>query len=471
MKQPSWKTPFILSSILFVSGSFAYWLQYSHKPKKERQDANLRKPLAIEEGRQIKQIRVKSAGSEITLECTSLEAKTCKYDTAGSWKIISPVSLPADSGNVRDLLSNLNSMAATETVDLNEEIEEKRGKLIEEYGLGDTRRTGPGSEWIELTLDNGKKIAAHFGEPHPLGDKQFVGASTDGKLNRSTVYLIGNFYKNNVLGKSVSWFRDKGLFTLKREEIESFQLEAPSGRITAQKKDGLWQVNGLEGDYERIETLLSSLAQAKAKDFPEASKLQGLKPHLKLSWNSGTGSSSIQILTKPVKDTKLLTYYLKSPLLKETVEVESNLSVQLDRGLVYLRRNLLLTQGEKVGLTSMKLSGKAFPNAVELSFDGKAWVQKGGEPALDGSKARELLDRLAEGHSPAIVTPAPKAEDPPVVLTLGDGKKPERFRFEFYPARGKKWAKIVGSPRNEAFELEAAVGKAFPFSPDSWKLK
>lgn len=471
MRQPNWKSAFALSALLLVSGSFAYWLQYSHKPKKERADALLKKPIPIDEDRQIRSIRIQNAGSSLTLTCSSLEAKTCKASASGNWSITEPVNLPGDPDHIRDLLSNLNSMSATETVDLSEDSPETRKRLIEEYGLGEARRGGTGAESIEVTLDNGKKHTAWFGEPHPVGDKQFVGAAEDGKLNETTVFLIGNFYKNNVLGKTVSWYRDKKLFSFGREGIEGFILEGSSGKVVGQKKDGLWTVNGLEGDYERIETLLGSLAQARAKDFPEPSSVKGSKRTLQISWQGTSGSGKLELLTRFLKGSQVTATYLKSPLLKEDVEVEGNLSVQLDRSLAYLRRNLLLTQGEKIGVTELKLESKAFPQAAAFSFDGKGWVQKSGEPKLDTEKVRELLNLLSEGHSPSIVAPAPRAEGTPVALILGDAKNTAKHRFEFYTSKGRSWAKITGSLRNEAFELESKLGKAFPFSLDSWKLK
>jgi hypothetical protein len=78
---------------------------------------------------------------------------------------------------------------------------------------------------------------------------------------------------------------------------------------------------------------------------------------------------------------------------------------------------------------------------------------------------------MSESHSPSIVSPAPKVEGETTILTLGDTKKADKYRFGIYQSNGKTWAKVVTSPRNEAFEVEAKLGKAFPFSSDSWKLK
>jgi hypothetical protein len=230
-------------------------------------------------------------------------------------------------------------------------------------------------------------------------------------------------------------------------------------------------VNGLEGDYERIETLLASAAQARAKDFPEGGTPPGLRRKLRLTWHTSSGDQSLEILSSSQKNKEAPRLYLKSPLLKEVVEIESNLNVQLDRTATYLRRNLLITQAEKINITTASLEGKAYSQTIRFSFDGKNWTQTAGDPKLNPEKVRELLTALSEGHSPELVAPAPREESPPVTLTLGDSKQPARFVFKVYPAKGKNWARIAGSPRNEAFELEARAGKAFPFQPDSWKLK
>ncbi len=482
MKQPNWKVPFALSLTLLILGSFTYWLQFSHKPKKERADSQTKKPIPYSsDTQQISHVRIKSAQGLIELNCDSLEAKTCKPDASGNWSISYPEKLPGDVQSVKDLLSNVNSMLATETIDLSDEPETKRKQLLEEYGLSDARRTSIGTEFIEITLDNGKKLAAWFGEPHPVGDKTFVGATENGVMNDKTIFLIANFYKNNLFGKTLTVYRSKDLFSFNRGDIDSFEAKTSSGKIEGVRASGIWTVNGMAGDYDRIETLLSSIAQAKAKEFPLEAAYKGAKTALSYRLHFKTGDISLEVLEKTEGATKAkgktpanpgYTHsYLKSDHLKQVVEIESGLKTQLDKKLNELRRNLLLTQTEKVTSTEVKLEGKSFPVAADFHFDGKAWSLKNKDLKLDSSKVAGLMEQLSSAHCPEIVSPAPLQGPDAVILSIGDEKLPARFRYAFYSVGGKSYARDLNSKANEAFSLDAGLKNSFPFAADSWKLK
>jgi hypothetical protein len=159
--------------------------------------------------------------------------------------------------------------------------------------------------------------------------------------------------------------------------------------------------------------------------------------------------------------------------LQSLVEVDSGLKVQLDKKLNDLRRNLLITDAEKIGMTRMKLEGKAYAIPAEFNLKGKNWELKSPDSKMDPSNLGTFLDKLASGHSPLIVSPAPPTGPDSVILSLGDDQNPAKFRFQVYtsPKDKKIYARDLTSNRNEAFELESGLKNSFPFSPDSWKLK
>jgi hypothetical protein len=163
--------------------------------------------------------------------------------------------------------------------------------------------------------------------------------------------------------------------------------------------------------------------------------------------------------------------FLKSASIEAPVEVEAGLVERLLQGENQFRKNLLITQAQKATLTRMLLEGKSFTPPAEFTRDGKAWTQKGQGTKLDASKAGLLIDALSEGHSPEIVSPAPKAPEDAVTLTLGDSKDSARFRFRFYSVKEKSYARDLASGADEAFLLDPAVKNHFPFKPDSWKAK
>jgi hypothetical protein len=480
MKQPNWKPALLLSTSLFVLGSFVYWLQFSHKPKKESSEQDQKRPLAFQaETAQIAGFRLKTASALIEAECRSLAQKNCKVGTTGEWEVTHPEKLKGDADSIRDFLNNLSTMAASETVDLSEETPEKRSRMLEEYGLSEGKRATPGMEFVELRMEDGRKLTAWFGAAHPFDDKVYVASSTDGGVNEKKVFLIANFYRTSVFGKTLTSFRDKTLFTFDRHALEGFEAKTPQGRVSALHANGLWTVNGLPADDDRINTLLIALSQAKVKEFPDPASIQGAKSEIRYSIRpKGAKPFDFDLLVrKGPKSGDPETVYLKSAALPRMVEVEGNLKVQLDRSAVYLRRNLLLTQVEKTFATRFKIEGKAWPVPLEFHHDGKAWIQKSGEGKYDGEKLKGLLDQMASSHSPGVKTPAPGPRTDAVTLTIGDEKTPAKSRYEIYLTRGKSsesgkaWAKDLNLNRNEAWELEAALKNLVPFQPDSWKVK
>jgi hypothetical protein len=482
MKQPNWKPALILSTSLFVLGSFAYWLQYSHKPKKETAEQDQKKPIAFAaDTTQIAGFRLKTASSLIEAECSSLAQKTCKVGTTGEWRVTHPEKLAGDAESIRDFLNNLSTMAASETVDLSEETPEKRSKMLEEYGLNEAKRSDPGVEFLELRLEDGKKIAAWFGTSHPFEDKVYVAASSDGVVNEKKIYLIANFYRTSVFGKTLTSFRDKTIFQFDRHAIESFDAKTPQGTIRAEKNGGIWTVNGLPADDDRIMTILIALSQAKVKEFPPADASKGARSLIRYTLRpKGAPELSLELLSKKgLKPDDTETVFLRTSSLQQTVEVEGNLKVQLDRSLSYLRRNLLLTQVEKAFVTRIKLEGKAYPAGLEFRQDGKTWVAvpapNGESGKWDVEKLKTLLDQMATSHSPGIRAPAPGPKKDPMTITIGDEKNPSKSRYEIYLVGGagteKAFARDLNSPRNEAYELETGLKNLVPFQPDSWKVK
>lgn len=268
MKKPDWKPALILSGTVFVLGSFTYWLQFSHKPKKERADAQTKKPLAFAaETDQIAAFRIKSAKGLIEGKCESLAKKTCKVGSTADWTITYPETLKGDGDNIRDYLNNVSGMSAAETVSLVDETEEKRNSILDEYGLSDPKRTHLNTSFVELTLENGKKVTAWFGEDHPIGDKVFVASAVDGKITTDTIFLVANFYRSNLFDKGLTHFRDKTIFGFDRMEVDSFTAKIPSGKLEGKLTNGIWEINGMAADQDRVGTLLSSIAQARAKEF------------------------------------------------------------------------------------------------------------------------------------------------------------------------------------------------------------
>jgi len=487
MKQPNWRAPFILSATLLSIGSFSYWLAFSHKPKTEKQDTLAKKPLGIaNENTQIVQVRVKTRQALIELKCESLAQKNCKFSsTTGDWKVSYPAEYKGDSEVIRALISQMEGMIAAETIDLSDETPEKQKTLLEEYGLSDQKRTDAQSEFVEFVFEDGKKKAAWFGEAHPIGDKTFVGSSDNGTLNQKTIFLIANFYKSDF-EKDLTYFRDKSVFHFNRADIDSFKASVSSGKLDGKIENGLWKINGLDGDQDRLESFFSAISQLKAKEFVTEEALKGTKKTLSYELHSSKFEApkfeiyEFKPAPKPTQkgnkaDSSHFAgdphYYAKVAGTKEIYEITFDSKNQIDKSLGQLRESALLKQTEKLTSTEMTLSGKNFKAPAEFKFDGKAWIQSDNGVRIDVGQISSFIDLLIHSHATEIIqNPSPEVDS--VTLTLGDKTHPKKSNYRFFTTKDDKlFAKDLNRNANEAYLLDIHLKSALPFKPEVWKMK
>jgi hypothetical protein len=488
MKQPDWKIPLVLATSLVVLGSFAYWLQYSHKPKQTRADSQQKKPLALpNEDAQIVQFRIKSASGVIEGRCDSLAEKTCKPSTPGKWTITYPETFKGDAASIKDVLTNATSMLATDTIDLSDETPEKRKKLLEEYGLNDEQRTKIGSEFLEITLQDGKKLTAWFGEQYPIGDKVFVGSAENSNLNDKTIFVVANFYKG-VFSKPLTYFRNKSAFEFNRSDITDISAKTTQGKLDAHFENGAWTINGKKGDYDHIQMLLSAVLLLKAKEFPDANVLK--KAHVVCSYEikSKTDKYSFELLESDSKPIKMKGhpeipgeshFYVTASTLKGPIEVDANFKNQIDKKLNDLRYSQLLSQTEKATATVIALDGKNLEGGLQFHYDGKAWAQKSTAEKtvaktvakIDVTKVQHMLEDISAERAMDIVSPAPALSDDAITVSIGDDKNANKAHFVVYAIKNLTYAKDLTQTTNEAFLITQTEKNSFPFDLASWKLK
>jgi len=479
MKQPDWKVPFILAGSLAVLGGFAYWLQYSHKPKQTKADTQLKKPIPLpSDDTQIIQFRIKSASGVIEGKCDSLSLKTCKVGAKGSWTITYPSNVKGDSDSIKDVLNNASTMLATDTIDLTDETPEKRKTLLDEYGLSEDKRTKIGAEFIELTIEGGKKLAAWFGEPYPLGDKVFVGSTSDGTLNDKTIFVIANFYKG-VFGKPFAYFRDKTVLEFNRSDIDEIKAQTSSGKFDAVLESGGWTINGKRADLERMNSLITAFAMLKAKDFVEKDALKGAHIVLRYELKSKTNTYTVELFEKTSKDIKIKGHdsvpgeshlYVQASDLNQPVEVDTMFKTQVDKRPGELRYSLLLPASDKDTVTEVKFKGKGIPSEVDFQLNGKTWTQKDSGEKVDPTHIAKLLDTLSSEHTVDVVTPAPSVGQDAITLELLDAKNAEKAHFVVYSVKDKVYAKDLSQSANEAYALGPQEKNNFPFDFASWKV-
>jgi hypothetical protein len=468
--QPNWKLPLILSAILAAGGSLVYWYQYDKKPKQEKAETQNKKPLALPtDSTQIAMIKVKSGKGLIELKCESLSAKTCTADKVGTWKVTHPVELVADHENVKEFLTNATGLLATETISLKEDSAEKRKSLLDEYGLSPEKRTDLNTRFVELVAEDGKRYTAWFGAEHPLGEKLFAGRAVDGQMQEETIFVVSNYYQSN-LDKNLTYFRDKQLFNFSRGDVESFEATTSYGKLTGKKVDGLWQINNLPGEHERIETALGSIAKTMAKEFPIPADTQGGKSLFAYTLKTKDKTFSISVTEKSDKNgTKH--YYAKSSTRPEVVEIDSVLETQVNKKLNDFRKQTVFGETEKVTATLLSVDLPSAKTTLAFELKNGSWTARDTGQKLDTSKAQALLDQLAQTRIQNFLTKLPAGKVDSMIVTIADDKNPNRFKFRFSQIGDKLYGQDLNSTRAEAFELSEALKTALPFQPDAWKLK
>ena len=494
MKQPNWKTPLILSASLLTVGTFAYWLQYSHKPKADKLDILNKKPIAVTtDDTQVALIKIKSNQGLIELKCESLTEKKCNGGTLGKWTITNPQGpkgelYAADPSTVKEFLTSAENTIATEVINLKDETPEKRKALLSEYGLSDEKRTNIETQFIELILADdkgtpGKRLTAWYGLEHPIGDKTFVASAVDGTINDQVIFLLSNQNKNAAFTKTLTNFRDKTLFTFERGQITEFAAKVTAenknnGKLIGKKSSGLWTINGYPGNFEHIETMLSGIANAKAIEFVDKSLIKGLKPIITYDLKVGDKNYSLALYEKNLAEKKVgkeklpaeKHYYAQSSEKNELVEVESILRSNIDKKQADLRNTVLFSETEKVTATQFKIVGTGFSNSPEFNYIKGTWRAKDPTKNWDTVIASKLIDLLAMTRIKDFVSPPPTGKELFKIM-IGDDKNPTKSYFSIFEFKDNLYARDLNEKTSEAYLMEDSRKLALPKTENEWKIK
>ncbi len=449
MTQVSWKRQAGLGVALLVLGSGAYWLEFAHKPKKEKATEAAKKIFALD-GTQIASFRiVDSARGAFTFKCVDT-AQLCKPGDNSKWEVAEPTKLKADDSNVNAVLTSANQLSSTETIDLSEESAEKRAALLREYRLDpESRKTG---RQLEFTTTAGKTMSVFLGDTHPIGDSIFVARSGDD----AKVYLIPTFFKSNFDHDLTHW-RDKKLLSLTAAQITGFQLDGTKGAVSAERnKDGQWVLKSagtqeMPGDPEHIDTLLSGTTYLTAKQFVSENKsdakakaaLQGAKkaPTLVLQQEKEKPITLTLFAKMAAKDKPAL--YATLSHLDPLYEVEPPAKEKLDKSVKDLRLSKLMTSMERYGFKRVEALGRA----------------------IEGEKQQALLDKLSGNRIRDFLTgkAVPPGEDKGVTLTLGDEKEPKKRQLVFWKSGDGLYARDLLAKRKEILSVDPAIRDALPW--------
>lgn len=480
-RSPNWKIPFALSILLLGVGTLAYWYEFSAKPKKETEETQSKRLFKINDG-EVTSIVIRDLGTRYVFKCLDAAEKRCKPSDNSKWEIAEPVKLRADDANISSLVSTLNNMEPTETIDLKEEEPKKRLALLEEYRLDPANRKT--IQRVEVTYGANESTTVYFGDIHPLGESYYAlagkGVGDEAQLDETKVYLVPTYIKANF-GKDLTHWRDKKVLTIASHEIANFDLKNPKGTVRGTRKDSQWVLtagNSAEtyaGDVESIDSMITSATLMSAKSFPANKKdspegkkaLAGARASttLYLAKEDGKDASSLAFYTKGKPERVLLTVSNLDPVF----EVDAPILERLKKELKDLRMSKLISAIERFNFKRFEFSSPGL-GATPLLISGTSgnWRQDNSSVVAADLKVQHLLDRLSGNRIQAFLPAAqiPQGENQGIRLDLGDDKNPKMRSFVFWKSGKKAYARDLMSSRKEAYQIEMPVYDALPAARD-----
>lgn len=508
MTHVNWTKQAILAGALLALGTTAYWLEYKHKPEKESKEEQNKKLFNLKDT-QVKEVVIHDGGGHVfDIHCSDATSTLCKPGENSKWELSEPLKLKADDSNANALVSSLNNLAASETIDLKDETSEKRASLLKEYGLDAATRALASARHVSVETPSGTTVL-YLGLNHPIGDNIFAAAETvpagqkpTGKIDENKVYLVPTYFKTNF-DHDLTYWRDKKLLTASAHDIESFELKNTKAQIQGVRKDGQWTLKTAKdgefsGDIENVDNLLTAATFLTAKGFASDNKsdakakaaLKGAKPVVTLSLQQEKGTNKEMpapiVLTlyqkgstKPAKGAKPGTpaatqLYATVSNLDPLYELEPNALDRLNKEVKDLRLAKLITSMERFTVKKITFEGKPLgnPPLVLKDNDGK-WSLEGKAQAIASDKVQGFLDKVSGNRIQEFLTGAaiPAGEKDGLNVKLADEKGETKRELVFWRTGGKLFARDLASKRNEAYRVDNALTDALPWTRDFFDQK
>jgi len=260
----------VMVVVLLGLGSYIYV-----QSKRPRQSSEVKQKAVEIQKDKIEQLVIKSASGEVS---------TVKR-TDGTWEISAPLSAPADETLITRIVTPLGGLEIIRVID-------EHPTDLSQYGLAPPQ--------VEVTITTS---AAAGTLRLLLGGKTPVGTAVYAQLSSSPrVVLIASDIED-AANKSPSDLRDKAVFRIDRDKIDSFEIEGAGSTVQLGKQGLEWEVvkplhtQGDLGVISELLTKLKSLQMASIVDSPsgDSPKYRFDKPVFTVSVAAGTSRETLQI--------------------------------------------------------------------------------------------------------------------------------------------------------------------------------
>jgi len=485
----SWRKQLTLAIILFILGTTAYWLEFKHKPDSQTQDETNKKIFVLKDN-PVQDIVLRNGATSVSIHCLDLASKLCKAGDTSKWELNAPLKLKADDTNVNSLISTLNNVSSTDSIDLKDETPTKKTAFLKDYGLdADSRKKTSGRE-VEVSLPSGA-TTLYLGATHPIGDGIFALVQKNGKIDDSKVLIIPAYFKS-TLDHELAYWRDKKVLAISAREIEGFRLRGSKGDIEGVRRDGQWVLKSknqeFAGDIENIDNLLTGATFISASSFASDSKidvkakaaLKGTHRVLSLTLNRAKGTSEssppviLTLFQKPAtkKKTSPGKIYASVSSQDPLYVLENNAKERLDKNLKDLRLEKLITSMERFTVKRLEFSGKPVgQQPLILNHIDNKWFFDTDKTEVALDSVQGFLDKISGNRIKDFVTGSavPKGENEGLKITLGDDKNPNKRQLIFWKAAGKLFARDLNAKSRDAFWVDSTVQDGLPWKRDFFR--
>ena len=500
MKEVSWSRQALLALSLFLLGTFAFWLEYKHKPAKESAEEQKKRVFSIQDA-SVKSISLLNGKSRVTLQCMDFDAQLCKPQGTSRWELLSPIQTRADDTNANSLLTAMGRLETSDVIDLKEEPAEKRESLLKEYGLDAESRKM--NSQVEVVTALGTTILS-IGQAHSVGSSVFVVRIDNGKENEvQSVYMIPSYFSSQI-SHDLSYWRDKKVVPFESHEVIALETNGQKDHFSGQRKDGLWVLKtsfgDISGDTEAIDQLLNTVTHLSAKNVVAEDKkskeavalLKDHSPLFKLSLHReskpaptasptpavpASGNDSVELTFYEKKSsgkpgTPASPSYLISSLSPVLYELDSNAISRFEKEVKDLRQSKLLTPMEQFTIRGIQLTSKSLGKdpAVFKDTDGKWSSSTFPELPQDQlqEKIQAMLDLFGKNKIQSFIRAPkiPSGEKEGLQVVLENDKGELKKKWVFWRKEGQVYARDLNAPHAEAYQLDKGAESMLPWEKD-----
>ncbi len=409
------KTPFILGGLCLALFAFVFLVESKWESTDDKMKKGKR--LYSVKSSDIEKISIRNKNYSVVLK-----------KNKGEWALHEPLNYPASKQEVNLLLTDLEFLDNTRAFEMKD-----KEKEIALYSLKDPVTV------LRANWGKDEQIELRIGGETPTGG----GVYAQTQKNSDRVLVIPKALPE-TLAKPVEFWRSKDIVSLKRTELKSVTIKTRVQEIEVAKKNGAWRIERplvARADEQRINSLISSLASAKAEGFASDSdadlEAYGLRePALEIRIrHEKEDADSTLLFSDPSKTTNGM-IYAKQAGTPNVLTVKSDTFSMLSPSLPSLR-NRAPSAFQRHLVQGIAISRNA--TSFEAIKEGDQWKTGGSDSVtLSPKSAETFLDKLLKLEATDFVADSPsdlkkyglETPDATITLTLTKEQKKQKNKKE-----------------------------------------